>query len=168
MAVIKGKVLFSATAKPDLKFGAPGSYYVVLQVSPEVYADAEAVGLKCKTDTYKGEEQRTVQIKLKGGGTRKDGSTYVNDAPKVVIKTPEDAKKAYVEKRRNEEGELVESQKEIPRGSGVKVSYKPRQWEMMGKTGMAFDLRAIQIIEEGGGGDPMSEFDDDDDGDDEF
>lgn len=169
MAIITGKALFSSTNKPDMKFGAPGSYYVVFSVTPEVYADAEALGLKCKRNVYKGEEQLTVQLKLKGGGKRKDGSDYINDAPKVILKTPEDAKAPYVEKARNEHGELVTTQKEIPYGSSIKVSYKARSWEMMGKTGTAFDLRAIQILEEGGSNDPLDEFaEDDDDADGDF
>lgn len=168
MAILKGKVLFSSTAKPDLKFGAPGNYYVTLQVSEETFADAEQLGLKVKRSTYRGEEQLTVNLKLKGGGKRKDGSDYVNDAIKVVLKTAENAKMPYMEKGRDENGELVDRQKEIPRGSRVKASYKARDWEMMGKTGTAFDLRAVQIIEEGANGDPMNEFDDDDDEDDEF
>lgn len=166
MAVLKGEVLFSSTAKPDLKFGAPGNYYVTLKVDEATYADAEQLGLKCKVDVYRGEEQRTVNLKLKGGGKRKDGSDYINDPIKVVIKTPENNKAPYTEKGRDENGEIVERQKEIPRGSRVKVSYKARTWEMMGKTGTAFDLRAVQILEEGANGDPMDEFDDDDD--DEF
>lgn len=168
MAVIKGEALFSATNKPDIKYGAPGNYYIVVKVTPEVYADAEAIGLKCKRNVYKGDEQLTVQLKLKGGGTRKDGTSYVNDAPKVVIKTADDNKAPYTEKARDESGELVTVQKEVPRGSKIKVSYKAREWEMMGNTGTAFDLRAIQIIEEGGGSNPMDEFDDEDDGEDDF
>lgn len=169
MALIKGKVLFSSTVKPDTKFGLPGNYYVTLEVSPEVYADAQAVGLKCKESTYKGRTQLTVNLKLKGGGTRKDGSQYVNDPIPVVIKTPENAKAPFVEKGRDENGELVERPAEIPRGSKVKVSYKAREWEMMGRTGTAFDLRAVQIIEKGSDNDAMSEFEDeDDDDDDEF
>lgn len=167
MAIIKGEVLFSSTAKPDLKFGAPGNYYVTLKVDPETFADAESIGLKTKRDVYKGEEQLTVNLKLKGGGKRKDGTDYLNDPIKVIIKKADDAKTPYVEKARDENGEIVERQKEIPRGSRVKVSYKARTWEMMGKTGTAFDLRAVQIIEEGANGDPMDEFEDDDD-DDEF
>lgn len=167
MAIIKGEVLFSSTAKPDLKFGAPGNFYVTLRVSEESFADAEQLGLKVKRNVYKGEEQLTVNLKLKGGGKRKDGSDYVNDPIKVVVKTADNAKTPYMEKGRDENGELVDRQKEIPRGSRVKVSYKARQWEMMGKTGTAFDLRAVQIIEEGANGDPMNEFDDDDD-EDEF
>lgn len=168
MAIIKGEVLFSSTSKADLKFGAPGNYYVTLKVSEETFADAEQLGLKVKRNTYKGEEQLTVNLKLKGGGKRKDGSDYVNDPIKVVVKKPENAKTPYVENARDENGNLVERQKEIPRGSRVKVSYKARVWEMMGKTGTAFDLRAVQIIEEGANGDPMGEFDDEDDDEDEF
>lgn len=169
MAILKGEVLFSSTAKPDTKFGAPGNFYVTLKVTPEVFADAEQVGLKCKRDVYKGEEQLTVNLKLKGGGKRKDGSDYLNDPINVVIKKADNAKTPYVERARDENGEIVERQKEIPRGSKVKVSYKARTWEMMGKTGTAFDLRAVQIIEEGTNGDPMDEFDNDmDDDDDEF
>lgn len=167
MAVIKGDVLFSSTAKPDMKFGAPGNYYVTLKVDEATYADAEQLGLKCKRNTYKGEEQLTINLKLKGGGKRKDGTDYINDAIRVVVKTPENAKAPYTEKGRDENGDIVERQKEIPRGSRVKVSYKARVWEMMGNSGTAFDLRAVQILEEGAGGDPMDEFDDDDD-DDEF
>jgi hypothetical protein len=163
MAVIQGKALFSSTKAPDMKFGAPGSYYVVLAVSPEDYADAEALGLKCKRNVYKGEEQLTVQLKLKGGGKRKDGSDYINESPKVILKTPSDPKSPYVEKARNEHGELVTTQKEIPYGSSIKVSYKSRSWEMMGKTGTSFDLRAVQILEEGGSNDPLDEFGDDED-----
>lgn len=167
MAIIKGEVLFAATAKADEKFGAPGNYYVTLKVSEETFADAEQIGLKTKRGNYKGDEQLTVNIKIKGGGTRKDGTTYVNDPVKVIIKTPEDAKLPYTERRRDEEGELVVSQKELVRGSKVKISYRARNWEMMGKTGTAFDLKAVQIIEEGtGGGDPTADFDDDDDDDD--
>lgn len=169
MAVLTGEALFSATNKPDIKYGAPGNYYIVVKVSPEVYADAEVAGLKCKRNMYKDQEQLTVQLKLKGGGKRKDGSDYINDAPKVVIKTPEDTKAPYMEKAHNENGELVMVQKEVPRGSRVRVSYKARQWEMMGNTGTAFDLRAIQILEEGGSLDPLDEFgEEDDDGCDEF
>lgn len=167
MAIIKGEVLFSSTAKADQKFGAPGNYYVTLKVSPEVFADAEQVGLKCKRNLYKGEEQLTVNLKLKGGGQRKDGSAYVNDPIRVIIKKPDNPKTPYVENARDENGNLVERQKEIPRGSKVKVSYKARTWEMMGNTGTAFDLCAVQIIEEGTNGDPMNEFDDEDE-DDEF
>ncbi|AHK11924.1 hypothetical protein CHOED_064 [Vibrio phage CHOED] len=163
MAVLKGTVLFSSTAKPDLKFGAPGNYYVTLSVDEATYADAEQLGLKCKRNVYRGEEQLTVNLKLKGGGKRKDGSDYINDAIKVVVKTEANNKAPYIEKGRDENGEIVERQKEIPRGSRVKVSYKARTWEMMGKTGTAFDLRAVQIIEEGSNGDPMDEFEDDDD-----
>lgn len=168
MALIKGEVLFSSTVKPDTKFGTPGNFYVTLKVSPEVYADTQAIGLKCKESEYKGQTQLTVNLKLKGGGTRKDGSAYVNDSIPVVIKTPENAKAAFTEKGRDENGELVERPAEIPRGSKVKVSYKAREWEMMGKTGTAFDLRAVQIIEKGSDADAMSEFEDEDDEDDEF
>lgn len=163
MAILKGKVLFSSTVQPDLKFGAPGNYYVTLQVDEETYADAENQGLKCKRDSYKGEEQLTVNVRLKGGGQRKDGSSYVNDPIPVVIKTPENSKAPFTEKARDENGELVERQKEIPRGSRVKVSYRARTWEMMGRTGTAFDLKAVQILEIGASGNPMDEFEDDDD-----
>lgn len=163
MAIISGKALFSSTSKPDMKFGAPGSYYVVFSVTPEVYADAEALGLKCKRNVYKGDEQLTVQLKLKGGGKRKDGTDYINEPPKVVLKTPQDNKAPYTEKAHNEHGELVSVQKEIPYGSTIRVNYKARSWEMMGKTGTAFDLRAVQIIEEGGSNDPLDEFAEDDD-----
>lgn len=167
MAVIRGEVLFAATAKADEKFGAPGNYYVTLKVSEETFADAEQIGLKTKRGNYKGDEQLTVNIKLKGGGTRKDGTQYLNDPIKVIQKTEGDSKAPYVEKRRNEEGELVTCQKELVRGSKVKVSYRAREWEMMGRTGVAFDLRAVQVIEEGtGGGDPTDDFDDDDEDDD--
>lgn len=159
MAIIKGEVLFASTVKADTKFGAPGNYYVTLKVDEETYADAEAIGLKCQRNEYKGEEQLTVNIRLKGGGTRKDGSTYVNDPITVVDRN----KVAYVEKARDENGNLVERQKEIPRGSKVKVSYKAREWTMMGKSGIAFDLKAVQVIIEGSGGDPVAEFDVDDD-----
>lgn len=165
MALIKGEVLFSSTVKPDTKFGMPGNYYVTLKVTPEVYADAQAIGLKCKESDYKGQTQLTVNLKLKGGGTRKDGSAYVNDPIPVVNKD----KTPFTEKGRDENGELVERQAEIPRGSKVKVSYKAREWEMMGRTGTAFDLRAVQVIEAGSGSDAMAEFEDDDDDDiDEF
>lgn len=159
MAVIKGTVLFSATAKADTKFGVPGNYYVTLTVDEATFSDAEQLGLKVKRDSYKGEEQLTVNLRLKGGGKRKDGSDYVNAPIRVVDK----AKVPYVENGRDENGDIVERQKEIPRGSRVKVSYKARNWEMMGKTGTAFDLRAVQIIEEGTSGDPLDEFDDDED-----
>lgn len=164
MPVITGTALFSATNKPDLKFGAPGNYYMVVQVDESTFADAEAVGLKCKRDSYKGAEQLTVQLKLKGGGKRKDGTDYINDAPKVVLKTPEDSKLPYTEKARNETGELVTVQKEVPRGSHIRVSYKARKWEMMGNSGVAYDLRAIQILEVGGSNDPLDEFGEEDDG----
>lgn len=167
MSIIKGTVLFASTAKADDKFGPPGNYYVTLLVDEATYADAEQIGLKCKRGIYKGEEQLTVNLKLKGGGVRKDGSTYVNDPIKVVMKTDSDSKKPYTEKARDENGELVERQKELVRGSKVKVSYKAREWTMMGRTGTAFDLRAVQVIEEGDGfGDPTDEFEDDDDEDD--
>lgn len=168
MALIKGEVLFSSTAKADQKFGAPGNYYVTLKVSPEVFADAQAIGLKCKENEYKDTRQLTVNLKLKGGGKRKDGSDYVNDPIPVVIKTPENSKLPFTESARDENGDLVQRQAEIPRGSRVKVSYKSREWEMMGKTGTAFDLRSVQIIEAGSNNDAMAEFDDDDDDDDEF
>lgn len=167
MSIIKGEILFASTAKVDDKFGPPGNYYVTLLVDEETFADAENIGLKCKRGSYKGQEQLTVNIKLKGGGTRKDGTSYVNDPIRVVIKTPEDSKAPYVEKARDHEGELVVRQKELVRGSKVKVSYRAREWEMMGRTGTAFDLRAVQVIEEGAGGqDPIDEFDDDDEDDD--
>ncbi|WMX18610.1 hypothetical protein [Aeromonas phage 1233] len=168
MAIIKGKVLFASTTKPDIKFGAPGNYYVTIQVDEATYADAEQLGLKCKRNVYKGQEQLTVNLRLKGGGTRKDGSQYVNDPIPVVIRTPENDKAPYVEKARDENGDVVTRAKEIPQGSKVKVSYKTREWTMMGKTGTAFDLRAVQIIEEGSSNDPMGEFDGDEDDDEEF
>lgn len=159
MAIIKGKALFASTAKADTKFGAPGNYYITLEVSEEVYADAEALGLKCKRNVYKGQEQLTVNLRLKGGGKRKDGSDYLNDPIPVVIKTPENDKAPYTEKARDAVGELVSRPKEVPQGSIVRVSYKSREWEMMGKSGVTFDLRAVQILKEGASGDPMGEFD---------
>ena len=167
MSIIKGEVLFASTAKVDDKFGPPGNYYVTLLVDEATFADAENDGLKCKRGDYKGTPQLTVNIKLKGGGTRKDKTTYINKPITVVIKTPENSKEPYVEKARDENGDVCERQKELVRGSKVKVSYRAREWTMMGKSGVAFDLKAVQVIQEGsGGGDPTEEFDGDDGNDD--
>jgi hypothetical protein len=165
MSIIKGEVLFSSTAKADDKFGPPGNYYVTLLVDEETFTDAEQIGLKCKRGDYKGTPQLTVNVKMKGGGTRKDNTTYLVDPIPVVIKTTENNKEPYVEKARDEHGDVCIRQKELVRGSKVKVSYRAREWEMMGKFGTAFDLKAIQVLDEGAGADPTAEFDDDDDAD---
>lgn len=164
MAVMKGKVLFCSTQKPDIKFGAPGNYYITLLVDEETYADAEALGLKCKRGSYKGVEQLTVNLRLKGGGTRKNGTAYINDPIPVVLRQDaEHTKVPYVEKARDENGEVVERSKEPPMGSIVRVSYKAREWEMMGKKGTAYDLKAVQILKEGSNNEPLGDFEDYDD-----
>jgi len=166
MSIIKGEVLFASTASVDDKFGPPGNYYVTLLVDEETFADAEADGLKCKRGDYKGTPQLTVNLKLKGGGTRRDNTTYINKPITVVIKTPENSKAPYQEKAHDENGDVCMRQKELVRGSLVRVSYKAREWTMMGKSGVAFDLKAVQVLVEGSGSqDPTDEFDDDDDGD---
>lgn len=168
MAVMTGKVLFASTQKPDIKFGAPGNYYITLLVDEATYADAEQLGLKCKRGSYKGQEQLTVNLRLKGGGIRKNGTAYVNDPIPVVLRVDkEHTKEPYVEKARDENGELVTRTKEPPMGSVVRVSYKAREWTMMGKTGTAYDLKAVQILKEGANNEPLGDFADEDDWDEE-
>jgi len=119
MSVLKNvKVLFSnVTNKDDFS----DKYQIVVKMSEEQAADAEEVGIVVKTKEYQGETQFQATFKTK----------Y---KPRVVGPI---ASKDY-----DLEGG------EIGRNSEISVQYKHRDWKAPGgKTGIAQDLVAVQILD---------------------
>lgn len=118
MAVLKNvKVLFSNVVNED---DFSGKYQIVVKLTEEQAADAEAQGVKVKTKEYQGDTQHQATFKTK----------Y---RPRVVGTDP---KKDY---------DLEGS--EIGRGSTVSVQYKERPWSAMGNSGVSQDLVAVQILD---------------------
>ena len=119
MAVIKNtQVLFSNVTNVD---DFSGKYQIVVSLTEEQAADAEAAGLKVKTKEYDGKTQYQVTFKSKF-------------RPRIVGQV---ASKDF-----DLEGA------EIGRGSTVSVQYKFREWTAPGKkTGTSSDLVAVQILD---------------------
>lgn len=112
------EVLFSNVVNKD---DFSQKYQIVVKMSEDQAADAEAAGITVKQKEYKGEPQFQATFKTK----------YI---PRVVGHI---ASKDY---------DLQGS--EIGRGSEISVQYKFRDWESpTGKKGTAHDLVAIQILE---------------------
>ena len=73
--------------------------------------------------------QKTLRFKRKVSGNKKGGGTYTNQPPAIV-----DASKQPF-------NQLVGN------GSLVNIAYSLREWEMVGNTGIAADLEAVQVLE---------------------
>lgn len=118
MAVLKEvKVLFSNVVNVD-DFSA--KYQVVVSLTEDQAADAEAAGLKVKTKEYDGKTQYQVTFKSKF-------------RPRIVGANPS---KDY-----DLEGA------ELGRGSQVSIQYKFREWSAPGKkAGTSHDLVAVQVL----------------------
>lgn len=119
MAVLKNvSVLFSNVLHVD---DFSQRYQIVVQLTEEQAADAEAAGIKVKTKEYEGKTQHQATFKSKF-------------RPRVVGQV---ASKDY---------DLEGS--EIGRGSTVSVQYKLREWVSPAKQkGISSDLVAVQIID---------------------
>lgn len=119
MAVLKQvKVLFSNVVNVD-DFSA--KYQIVVQLTEDQAADAEAAGLNVKTKEYDGKTQYQVTFKTKF-------------RPRIVGTDP------------SKDYDLQGS--EIGRGSLVSVQYRFREWTAPGKKqGTSSDLVAVQILE---------------------
>lgn len=156
---VKGKILFADTAKPDAKYN---KYKVTLLVNEAQYAVAEEAGLKASVGAYDGQEQRKVELKNPGFGTRKkDNTQFLHDPIPVLLRT-EAGNVPYTEKRPGATGELETVQKEIPRNSKVIVSWEDKPYTTFGG-GIAKRIRSILVVEEGATqARPEGDFDDDD------
>lgn len=111
-------VLFSNVLNED---DFSQKYQVVVKMTEEQAADAEAAGITVKTKEYQGDTQFVSTFKTK----------Y---RPRIVGHV---ASKDF---------DLQGS--EIGRGSEVSIQYKFRDWKSpTGKTGTAHDLQAVQILE---------------------
>lgn len=142
MAVLKQvKVLFSNVVNVD---DFSSKYQIVVSLTEEQAADAEAAGLKVKTKEYDGKTQYQVTFKSKF-------------RPRIVAA---DGKT-----------DLDLAGSEIGRGSLVSVQYKFREWVTPAKKkGTSSDLIAVQVLQmtpqgsmefEASGDAGDSEFDDD-------
>ena len=118
MAVLKNvAVLFSNVLHVD---DFSSKYQLVVSVSEDQAADAEAAGLKVKTKEYDGKTQYQVTFKSKF-------------RPRIVGNVP------------SVDHDLQGS--EIGRGSIVSVQYKFREWVSPAKQkGTSSDLIAVQIL----------------------
>lgn len=161
---VKGKILFADTVKPDEKFS---KYKVTLLVNPEQYAIAEEAGLKCSVGSYDGQEQRKVEVKNPGFGTRKsDNSQFPHDPIPVFIRT-DVGNVPYTEQVQGPEGP-THVKKEIPRNSKVVVSWEDKPYTTFGG-GVAKRIRSILVVEEGQTqADVAGDFDEDDIDEDDF
>lgn len=122
MAVIQGKVKWASVQSPNETYEPAWQVDVVLEDMEEAKALREQ-GLNVKKD-----KDGDVILKLKQSVYRKDGVTR-NKAPRVV-----DAdKEVFLDL--------------IGNGSLCNVQYNVRPWEYKGKTGVAGDLRAVQVLE---------------------
>lgn len=119
MPVLKNTtVLFSNVVNVD---DFSQKYQIVVSLTEDQAADAEAAGIKVKTKEYDGKTQYQAVFKSKF-------------RPRVVGR---DSSKDY---------ELHGS--EIGRGSEVSVQYKLREWTAPGKkAGTSSDLVAVQILD---------------------
>lgn len=119
MAVLKNVlVLFSNVVNVD---DFSSKYQIVVSLTEDQAADAEAAGLKVKTKEYDGKTQYQVTFKSKF-------------RPRIVG--------PVATKDLDLEGS------EIGRGSKVSVQYKFRDWKTPSKqTGTSSDLIAIQVLD---------------------
>lgn len=119
MAVLKNtKVLFSNVLNVD---DFSQKYQIVVSLTEDQAADAEAAGIKVKTKEYDGKTQHQATFKSKF-------------RPRVVGPV---ASKDY---------DLEGS--EIGRGSEISVQYKLREWTSPTKqTGISSDLVAVQVLD---------------------
>lgn len=119
MAVLKNaKVLFSNVINKD---DFSQKYQIVVQLSEEQAADAEAAGLKVRTKEHEGKPQLQAVFKTKF-------------KPRIVGQI---ASKDF-----DLEGA------EIGRGSEVNIQYKFREWTNPSKqSGTSQDLVAVQIVD---------------------
>lgn len=133
MAVLKQtKVLFSNVQNID---DFSQKYQIVVQLTEEQAADAEAAGLNVKTKEYEGATQFQVTFKSKF-------------RPRIVS--------------RDGQTDMNLDGAEIGRGSLVCVQYKFRDWTAVGgKSGTSADLNAVQVLKLEGSG--ASEFADEGD-----
>ena len=118
MAVLKNvTVLFSNVLNVD---DFSQKYQLVVSLTEEQAADAEAAGIKVKTKEYDGKTQHQAVFKSKF-------------RPRIVG--------AVATKDYDLEGS------EIGRGSTVSVQYKHREWSAPGnKKGTSCDLIAVQLL----------------------
>lgn len=134
---VKGTVIFSNLTTVDdfsNKFG------MTIQIAPEAAVDLEnltPVPVPVRTKEYQGESQQQVSFKTKfplksAAMVKRDKSplwptvTTLEDGKEVTTITPF----------------------EVPRGSQVLLVAKSRPWTFGGKSGTAWDLAGIQLIEE--------------------
>jgi hypothetical protein len=119
MPVLKNTpVLFSNVTNVD---DFSQKYQIVVQLTEDQAADAEAAGIKVKTREYDGKTQfqATFKSKFRPRIVGKDGKT-----------------------------DLDLHGSEIGRGSTVSVQYKLREWTAPGKKqGTSCDLIAVQVLE---------------------
>ena len=134
------KCRWASVVQPNTKFEPVWEIEAILDAEQAAMFTKEGATVKTDDDGNK-----TLRFKRKVSGNKRDGGTYENTPPPVVdmLKQPFDQL--------------------IGNGSTVNISYALRPWEMMGKSGISADLKAVQVVDlvaySGGGGSPVDEFD---------
>lgn len=139
MAVINNvKCRWASVQEPNTKWDPLGVYEIEAVLTNEQAAQLVSQGLAVKEQ----DGEKTYRFKSKAGGTRKDGTTFKRDAPRVV------------------DGNKQEFTDLIGNDSVVNIAYNIREWTMMGNSGVKGDLVAVQVVKHVPfAGSPVDEFD---------
>jgi len=140
MAVLKNvRCRWASIKEPNTKYDP--RWEIEAELTDEQAAMFSDAGVKLKED----EGVKLIRFKRNVTGTKKDGTKYDLDPPKVV-----DAHKTPLDKL-------------VGNGSLVNIAYELREWNVAGNTGVKPSLNAVQVlelVEYSGGGGGADEFDD--------